>query len=165
MNNALSVFFGFAAQKGWGIGKVFEKISEFVSQNHMLGFIVFIMFLILLCYIAYCLVRFMLSETVKNRFEKRKEMFAKFAIREKYLADIDRLKSENAPAKAEMVLPANEEEFMRFVENNVEQVVRSAAEEIDKKKFKMDKRSKIFLIASIVLSGAMTIFTFVWGLL
>ena len=58
-----------------------------------------------------------------------------------------------------------EEEFMRFVENNVEQVVRSAAEEIDKKKFKMDKRSKIFLIASIVLSGAMTIFTFVWGLL
>ncbi len=166
MNNALSVFLSFASKKGWGVGKIFERIGEFVSQNSILGFLIFVLFLILLCYMAYCLVQFMLAETVKTRFERRKRMFAKFAMREAFFSDIEKIqKTDNDASDFAQPVPLNEEEFLKFVDNNVDEIVKSAAKSFEENKFKMTKSSKIFLIATFVLSGAMTLFTFIWGLL
>lgn len=167
MNNALSVFFSFSARRGWGIGGVFDKIAEFVSHNGTLGFVIFCLFMAFLVIVGYLLIRQMQAETVKRQFSRRKNDFAKFALREAFLMDVARLNEQTtAEESKDMVLPANEEDFMRFVEKNIDNIVKNAAKsEVFTHKFKMDKKAKILLIASIVLSAAMTILTFVWGLL
>ena len=164
MNNALSVFFSFAAKRGWAIGNIFTKFGNFISQNSILGLFIFLFVMFLLVYVGFVLLRYMIAQTVKNRFARRQTEFAKFAMRETYLKEIEALKNDQKVEAPLNTIPANEQEFMRYVENNIEKIVESATK-FEPPTVKMTTKSKIFLYGSIVLSAAMTILTFVWGIL
>jgi len=164
MNNALSVFFSFAARKGWAIGNIFTKFGNFIAQNSILGLVIFMFLLILLCYVGFTLIRYMIAQTVKNRFAQRQTEFAKFAMRETYLKEIEALKNGENIDTSSKVIPSDEQEFMRYVENNIEKIVENATK-LEPPTVKMTTKSKIFLYGSIILSAAMTVLTFIWGIL
>ena len=164
MNNALSVFFSFAAKRDWAIGNIFTKFGNFIAQNSILGLFIFMLLLILLVYVGFTLIRYMIAQTVKNRFAQRQTEFAKFAMRETYLKEIEALKNGEQIDTSANMIPADEQEFMRYVENNIEKIVENATK-IEPPTVKMTTKSKIFLYGSIILSAAMTVLTFIWGIL
>ena len=164
MNNALSVFFGFAARRGWAIGNIFTKFGEFISANGVLGLFIFLFMLMLLCYVGFLLLQFMFTQTMKTRFAKRQTDFAKFAMRETYLKEVEDLKNDVPAQDNKNVMPLDEKEFMQYVEDNIDKIIRNS-KRIELPTIKMSSKSKIFLIGSIVLSAVMTILTFIWGIL
>ena len=171
MNNFLSVFFGFAADKGWAIGKLFDGISNYVENNKVLGVFLFILLLSLLVYAAYELVKYLFRETFKYNFAGRQHELANMAIRETYLKSVEDVK--NGDQSADQTPPiefsgriVDEKEFMNFVNENLETIIKNSMAEMEKEeKFKMDTRSKIFMWGSIALGIIVTIMTFIWGLL
>ncbi len=168
MNNFLSVFFNFASAKGWGIGKLFNGIGVYVSENKIIGVILFILLLCLLLFVAYELVRFMLRETFKYNFAGRQKELATLAIREAYLQSVEDIKSSNKTIvendfQSKII---DEKEFMNFVSENLETIIKNSVDEIGKdEKFKPDLKSRIFLWGAVALGAIVTIMTFIWGLL
>lgn len=162
MNNFLSIFFSFAANRGWGIGKLFDWIARFVLENHILGFALLILFLILLGYLMITLTHFMLTETIKRDFANRQKEFAVFAARKNYFKSVESIKSGDYVPMSDAKL--EEKDFGKYVEENLNDIIEGASL-FEMPKVKMTKMSKVFLIGSIILSSAITILTFVWGVL
>ena len=165
MNNALSVFLGFAANKGWGIGGIFDAISNYVYANKVFGLIILILCLAFLVYLGFCLLRFMFTETVKKDFTQRQRAFANFALRQKYFQGIEDIKNGVADVE-ELDEKIDPKELENFVDKNFEKILENAIKMQPKEtEIKMTTASKVFLIGSIILASAMTILTFVWGVL
>ena len=162
MNNFLSEFFRFAGNKGWGIGKLFDAISNFVLQNHILGFALLILLLVFLAYILILLTRYMFTETVKRDFANRQKEFAIFAARKNYFKSVESIKTGDYVPMRDVELEGKD--FGKYVEENLDDIVKSASL-FELPKVKMTNLAKVFLIGSIVLSSAITILTFVWGVL
>jgi len=166
VNNAMSVFLGFAANKGWGIGGIFESIAKFVYENRVLGMILLILCLGFLVYAGFCIVRYMMAETLKKDFVQRQKEFATFAMRRKYFQGVENIKKGLPQPDEEIEIKTDEKEFGKFVDDNIAEIVETAAKmQPELPKVKMSSASKVFLIGSIVLSSIMTILTFVWGVL
>lgn len=171
MNNFLSVLFNFASAKGWAIGKFFEGISDYVVSNKILGVVLFILLLVLLVFVAFELVKFLFRETFKYNFAGRQQELANMAIRETYLQSVEDIKK--GSGSGEPVQPIefssrviDEKEFMNFVNENLETIIKNSVAEMEKEeKFKMDTKSKIFLWGAIALGIIVTVMTFIWGLL
>lgn len=163
VNNFLSVFLGFAANKGWGIGGIFDAISDFIYNNRILGFALLLLCLLLLAYIAFYIMRYMTKETLKKDFKDRQKEFANFAVRQRYFQSIENIK--NGVTEVESLDEnIDEKDFGKFVDNNLEEIVETAVKmQPQTKPIKMSTASKILLIGSIVLSTVITVLTFVWG--
>lgn len=170
MNNFLSVFFDFAAQKGWAITKVYDGIFDYVANNKILGIILVIMLVGLLVFVAFELVRFLLRETFKYNFVGRQQELANMAIRETYLRSIEDLKNGEKTSKASRQFEIstkilNEKEFMSFVNDNLEAIIKNSTAEEVQEDFKMSTKAKIFMWGAIALGVIVTIMTFIWGIL
>lgn len=165
MNNGISVFLSFASAKGWAIGNIFTNISKFLLQNPVLGFVMFILVLGLLVWIGFELTRLLVKDSFNYNFGKRQKELTSMAIRESYFQQIEDIKTSSVhkpiySAKDNMiVIEANE--FLDFINKNANKIFPKT----DFQKPKMDTKTKIFLIGSVVLSAAITIMTFIWGLL
>lgn len=175
MNNALSVFLSFARVKGWAIGNIFAVISEFLLKNPLLGIILFLLFLGLLILILIDLTKFLFKDSFQYNFViKQKELTSMF-IRETYFSDIEQIKAGKGDNLSEseaknQVVYVDFKEFMSFVNKNMSDVFKHLDKDlkkfdINKMELKYDKKAKIFLIGSIVLSAIVTLMTFFWGLL
>lgn len=167
MNNAISVFISFAGAKGWAIGNVYVAISNFLFKNPVLGFVLFMLILILLVIIAFELVNLLIKESFKYNFGKKQEELTAIAIRQSYFQQIDDLKNNEqiSPDLEKKVIYIDLKQFIDMVSKEgeiVEEKVDSKADVVDKK---LDLKIKILLYGSFILSGIVTLMTFIWGLL
>jgi len=165
MNNFLSIFLGFAANQGWKIGGIFDAFANYIYQNKILGLIILLLVLTFLVYAGFCIVRYMMVETLKKDFKDRQKEFANFAIRQKYFQGIQNIKN-GASEVDNLEEEIKEHDFGKFVDENLEEIVETAVKmQPEQQKIKMSAASKVLLIGSIILSSAITILTFVWGVL
>ncbi len=167
MNNSLSVVLNFANSKGWAAGSVFEWISRLVSANGFIGFVLFFLFLCLLFYLLAYFTKVMFISSFKSSFVDKEREFASFAVRESYFKQIGALKNTNTvPDLKEEIDVLENDTIERFADDNFEKILKHAViSETKQKTVKMSNASKVFLIGSIVLSAAITILTFIWGIL
>lgn len=170
MNNAMSVFFSFASARGWSVGKFFENIAYFLTQNQLLGFVLFFLMLALLVFVALELTKYLIRESFNYNFKKRQTELAGLAMREAYFKQIEDIKGNkierNDGISQDSMLIVDVNEFLEFVNRNIHAIMRKT-DGLDntQEKFKMQNRSKIFLYGAIVLGAIVTIMTFIWGIL
>ncbi len=195
MNNALCVIVSFGAQNGWGVGKIFNILAEFLTQNFVLGGIFFVLLLGLLVIFAWELTKFMAKESFKYSFGKRQKELANLAIRDSFFKQIEDIKSGE---KAEKPLFHTEDkmifldfkQFVNFVGENIEKnkqadkkfiendAQKSSEKNVvfktkigenflskDKEIKDIELKTKILLYGSLALGTIVTIMTFIWGLL
>lgn len=170
MNNALSVLSSFAVGKGWVASKFLDGITSFVTDNKIIGIVLFVLFVLLLLFVAFELVRYLFRETFKYNFAGRQQELATMAMREAYLQSVEDIKNEKEvgtpqPMQIEHRI-IDEKEFMQFVNENLETIIKNSVAELEEEsKFKMDVKSKIFMWGSVALGVIVTVMTFIWGLL
>ncbi len=170
MNNALSVFSNFAVGKGWVASKFLDGIVSFVTDNKIIGIVMLVLFIFLLLFVAFELIRYLFRETFKYNFAGRQQELATMAMREAYLQSVEDIKNEKEVGKAQPIdvehKIIDEKEFMRFVNENLETIIKNSVAELEEQeKFKPDIKSKIFMWGSVALGVIITAMTFIWGLL
>lgn len=166
MNNAMSVFLSFARARGWSIGHMFTYISEFLSKNASLGILMFILAMSILVIVLFELVKILFKDSLESGIKKRQKEFANMAIRDSYFKQIADIKDGNIIEQERNVVYVDIKDFMKFVDRNLENIIKSVEEnEIKSSPPKLEKRTKIFMIGSFVLTTIVTIMTFIWGIL
>ncbi len=192
MNNALSVFFSFAARKGWAIGGIFDAISNFIGQNIVLGGFFFILLLALFVFIGFEITKYMAKESFRYSFSKRQKQLANLAIRDSYFKQIEDIK--NGGEQPEPLFKTENKtiyldfkQFVNYVGKNVSSAVLDEDSSNDesqknvqesqkksdgqKKKFSekilanIDLKNKILIYGCIALGVIVTFMTYLWGVL
>ena len=172
MNNAISVFLAFAKAKGWVIGNMFAYISEFLSSNYVLGFVMFILFLCLLVMLAIEATRFLIKDSFNYNFVAKQKQLTSMYIRQSYFNDVENIKNQKEVKQLpesfgdKQVIYIDVKDFLNFIDQNMANIMKEVDKvETKKQPLNTEIKSKIFLYGSIVLSAIVTIMTFIWGLL
>lgn len=168
LNNALATFLSFARRKGWGIGGIFEVLARFFGEGKGWGILMFLAFLLLLIFLAYVMVNFLIKDGFNFNFAARQKELASMAVRENYLESVENIKNDKPKENSlyqtdKNVLFVDAKEFLEFVNQNMGKIL----EEVNKNKediIMLDKKTKIFMVGSFVLSAIVTFMTFIWGL-
>ena len=168
LNNALATFLSFARRKGWGIGGIFEVLARFFGEGKGWGILMFLAFLLLLIFLAYMMVNFLIKDGFNFNFVSRQKELATMAVRENYLESVENIKKDKPKENSlyqtdKNVLFVDAKEFLEFVNQNMGKIL----EEVNKNKedtIMLDKKTKIFMVGSFVLSAIVTFMTFIWGL-
>lgn len=171
MNNATSVFLSFARAKGWSIGSFISSAAEYIFQNAFIGVLLSLLILALLVFIAHELVRLLVRDSFNYNFISKQKELARLAVRESFFQQVSEIKTTQAAAD-ERIYEADEkalyldfDDFMKFVDENMDKILKKAREEEDRQnKRKLPAKTKIFLVASFVLTAVVTLMTFIWGL-
>lgn len=155
MNNGIGVLLSFLTQQGAISGGVFTQLSVLVSTNFVLGF--FVMFFVILALVVLLIVltRLLLRTSVEESFRAKQREFQNLLTKFTYFDEI--VKLQNNGEEIEDFSDINE--LKGFLQQNPEAIV------ITRRKVKMNFASKVLFTASIVLAAAVTIFTFVWGVI
>ena len=165
MNNALSVFLSFARNKGWAVGSVFSYVSTVLSQNAILGAIIYVLVFCLILMLVGQIIKFIMKETFHYNFVQHQKEYTNQLIRKNYFSDINNIKSDK-PAEfsgqSQGVFTIEFKDLFEFIEKNKDEIEKIGAEDLPE--FKMDIRAKILLWGSFALSIIVTIMTFIWGL-
>ncbi len=165
MNNALSVFLSFARDKGWSIGNIFSYIGAAVSQNALLGAIIYVLVFILLLLIVGQIIKFILKESFHYNFVKHQKEFTNQVVRENFFNDVENIKNDRDvdTFAQRRVITVEFKDLFDFIEKNKDELEKPEKEYCNN--FKPDLRAKILLWGSFALSIIVTIMTFIWGLL
>ncbi len=170
MNNATSVFLSFARSRGWAIGSFLTVATDFVFQNAFIGILLAFLILVLLLYIAYQLFKVLVKDSFNYNFVNKQKDIARLAVRESFFEQVGQIKAEqnvdeNIYDSNAQTVYMDFDDFLRFVDQNMDKILKKAQEEEDRQnKHKMQTKSKIFLVASFVLTAVVTLMTFIWGL-
>ena len=171
MNNATSVFLSFARQKGWGIGSILNSVTQNLFQNPMIGILLSFLILALLLFMAYELSKMLIKDSFNYNFLNKQKEFARLAVRESFFEQVNEIKmrqqveDEKIYETDKNVLYMNIDDFLKFVDENMDKILKKSKEEEDKQnKRKVEPRTKILLVASFVLTSIITLMTFIWGL-
>lgn len=145
MNNAINVLVGFVMDTSSIGKKIFLAMENFINKNMLLTFIVCAILLIALCYIAFLIfVKIIKNEKLENCNLSTKQIaFSILNFNEK---DKNSLKSEQDKLNVD------------FVKNELKK-------SYPKHKEKLQFKDFIVLITIFFLSGLITMFTLVWGIL
>lgn len=159
-NNFLSTYLSFAKANSWVGGNFYDSINNFLQNNNFLfAILVVIIILVILVVLLFNLILQLLKisnfESFKSVLTSIKGNLNEEIIKYdkpteiendiEYLNDVTPIIMENLPVHKNMV-----DAFLNDTNKEHEKLV-----------FK----DKIFLIASFVLGGLITIFTFIWGVL
>ncbi len=165
MNNALSVYSGFASFHKLTFAKILSLPYVFLQNNFFLGVLFLILFLTLLVMTGYYLMRKLFVETtVKNMTNIQMELYKELAKND-YINDIKQSKAE-LEGKTSVENKINLQEL--YIDKNIKLGLMT---ELDRQLLSNkthNKPSKIaiaLLVASFVLTVGITIFTFVWGVI
>ncbi len=182
MNNAISVFLSFAQAKGWAIGNILNTFSNFVLQSGAIGFLIFVLVLVLFVVIAIELTRFLIKDSFNYNFGRRQKELANMAIRDSFFRQIDDIKNDQQVENSiystdKNIIYIDFKDFLEFVNKNFENLKKEVGgaenkfagknEKISKQKpiENVDLKIKILMWGSIALSAVVTFMTFIWGLL
>lgn len=167
MNNATSVFLSFASDKGWGIGNIFAKISQFLIESPVSGFLMFMLVLVLLIILAWELTQFLIKDCFKYNFSKKQKEIANMAIRDNFFQQIENIKKDQTIenplySSDKKVVYIDFNDFLQYLQKNMDETAKKT-EEVNFKNIEL--KTKILIWGSFALAAIVTIMTFIWGLL
>ena len=165
MNNALSVYSGFASFHKLTFAKVLSMPYTFLQNNFFLGLLFIILLVSLLVMSGYYLMRKLFMETAgKNMVNVQMELYKELAKND-YINDIEQSKAElSGSPSVENKIDLQE----IYLDKNIKLGIMT---ELDrqllstKHKSKPSKITIALMVASFVLTVGITIFTFVWGVI
>lgn len=166
MNNAIGVLMSYATANGVPLNAMFSWIDYSLANNPIIGLIFVIALVVLLVYALKALTKLLFKETAVKNINRLQIALITQLEREKYLSDVKNI-IENKPVNEETTI-----EFEQFDKIYKEQVIDTGnGSEIDNALLseetvpKNEKLSKTLLIITFVLTGALTLFTFIWGVI
>lgn len=151
-NNALSVYLSFSRVNNLPLGQVYEWFFGVISSNLFLGILLCTLVLLILAYLLYVLCHKIFAEQLKNDLATAAKKAQKNLAKQAYFLDLESVK--NGSQNAEIMDPRLEIIKQLFS-------MQPAAQE----KFSPPKLGQFLMWLVIALMGAITIFTFVWGVL
>ena len=186
VNNALSVILTFSSVRGLPFAGMFAELSRLLETNIVIGLILIVLIVLLLVWLIGQLLIRMFLYNAKDRWERSKNILIKELKRNKFFADRERERRriEDPDNKQEVIteIDASGVDFQNIVReqwedgifyhesgehkpDNLPPEFVKFMQEFSRKKPKEDTLSKILLISTIVMMSAITIFTFVWGVI
>lgn len=162
LNNGLSVYLAFAQQTGWFGGNILPSAYAFLgSGNIIIVFIVSLVFLVVLIGVLFALFMWLIRETQGKRISTLVKQAAGVTPEDSSkLAAIQ--KSKNVPLSADYAknIAVLNEMLAKYGVHTPEALLFGA-----EKKERPTVWENFFFWGSVFLTGLVTIFTFVWGLI
>lgn len=166
MNNAIGVVMSYAVSNKVPLNAMFSWIDYSLANNPLIGLVFVIALIVLLAFALKALTRLLFKETAVKNINRLQIALITQLEREKYLSDVKNI-IEDKPVKEEAVI-----EFEKFDKIYKEQMIDTGnGSEIDnallndEKVSKNEKLSKALLIITFLLTAALTLFTFIWGVI
>lgn len=150
MNNALSVFLTFSQVRGLSFANIFTKIEMMLSNNLALGIIFVIALVACLIYLLYLLTIYLFVDSAKTTLIRNKNF-------------MDKMMKKGAIN----ISPVNEEKMAISISLDEDIDFEDLPDmfSIPLKRDKMETVNKILITSCIIMMLAITIFTFVWGII
>lgn len=152
-NNALSVLLTYSNVRGTGFAVIFSRFAAIISSNAIFGVVLIIALAFILIYLLLKLTKSMFIVNATSQIFLNRGALDKFVQRENFFSEIREIKGEKEPEFNPELLFAKSEEVLRDIFN-----IRDMGR-------REDTISKIFMWLSIILMTAVTVFTFVWGII
>ena len=159
MNNGISVLLSYLTASGTLHGGFFTQLNTILANNVVVGFVVMFITILVLVILLVVLTRLLLKVSFEDSIREKQKVMQNLATRVNYLNDVEKIKGEEAENE-KMFMFMSMEEIKKFMQDNPDAIVVPKP-----KREKMETRTKILLIASIVLSSAVTLFTLIWGII
>lgn len=167
MNNGISVVMSYLISTGKSSGGIFYLLSSISTGNAILGFVTMFLLVVILLILLFILFKLLVKYSFEDSFKEKQKAVQQLSSKVNFYNDLNKIKyGENDETEGDMIFNSDGNQYVfvsfddlkEYIKNNPNAVVPKP------KKVKMDIRSKILLIMSIVLMSAVTIFSFIWGL-
>lgn len=165
-NNAVSVFMGYSNFHNLGANFLFNYIETFMQNNFILGSIFLIVLLAFLVFFLKFLMDKLFKVTILKQLHGLNEKVLKTMEKDEYLQDLSAIVK-----TGEVYQPSQLEDYVKFKslfyahgkEFGFTSKLKAAVGE--EPPVKRDYVATAFYVASIVILTAVTIFSFVWGMI
>lgn len=155
INNATNVYLDFARSKGLSGGDLLSKINEFLLQGNLVLSIIFIIiFVFLLVILLFYLIKILLNINAKKSIQDYAEKITIEQMRNQVLG--------NEPEKPINQFIISKNITKNIIKVNIPYEVLGFYLTPQTVPTKLDT---LFIYSSILLSGIITVFTFIWGIL
>ncbi len=161
MNNFLNVYFSFSQANGLPLGKVHGAIISVIYNNFLLGGVMVVLLSFLLIMAVLALIKKLKKENNKFALKRLQGEVVKEIVHNDYLHRVEQVHFDLTGEKTQTAIEEEEmlDKKLGFICDIDEDLY------ADKNQGKLSILSKILLVSTFVLLSAVTIFTFVWGLL
>ena len=167
MNNGIGVLLSYLTNANVIQGGLFTKLNELLISNAAVGFVVMLIIVLVLVFLLFYLVRLLIKYSFEDGFKAKQKAVQQLATRVGFFSDIEKIKN-GEDVDEDSVLSNSDKQLAFLSFDELKEKIKENPENFvvqKPKKEKMETRTKILLIASIVLMSAVTLFTFIWGLL
>lgn len=168
MNNALSVTMGYSAHHNLGLDYLFDFVNKSMSNNSVIGMLFFITFIGTLVILLRYLIKRLFRETALKNINKLQSELMKEITKENFIKEIDDIfRGIKSSERKDVVM--NFQDFHKLYQDKSFDIGNSS--NLDKKimsdykPYRMDVVTKVLLIASFALTFAVTLLTFIWGVI
>lgn len=163
MNNALSCYVIFSSVNGLPLGNAIAWFEGVINSNIFVGILVSILVLISLFYLLIFVTQHIARLRIKEDLADIQMIFNKEIIRQNYLFDLEKTKSELSGQQFDPTYDLENDNlydpFLKIKEFVFSQDLQT------EETFKPSKYGKLLLFGSFLLMSVLTLFTFVWGVL
>ena len=165
MNNAISVLMRYSQANNLGFDFLFTYINQSIANNALVGFIFVLALIGLLVILLKYLIVLLFRQTSAKKMNELQDVLFKTIARGNYLKELE----ETARGLYEHdITTISFEEFDKLYQNKTIDMGHTTDLEnqiqFSKDDYKIDKITKILMIASFVLSSIVTIYTLFWGI-
>lgn len=154
MNNAISVYLNFASTKNLPGGNAINRVVQFLTEGNFIVSIIFaLLFISLLVILLFYLLMYLLEKNAKKSAQKYAERVAIEQMRREILGGGSKEQNKVVVGRNLLRLQIRAEDSYDFLGFYITQQTKTS------------KLDLLFINASILLGGLITIFTFIWGIL
>lgn len=167
MNNGIGVLMSYATSNNVPLNAMFTWIDYSLINNPIIGLIFVICLIVLLVFALKALTKRLFKETAIKNINRLQIALITQIERERYFNEINEIINDNKTEKNKDIISF--EDFDKMYKEKM--IDTGNGGEIDnsllneEKNSKSDKVIKILLFLTFLLSGVLTLFTFIWGVL
>ena len=167
MNNGIGVLMSYATSNNVPLNAMFTWIDYSLINNPIIGLIFVICLIVLLVFALKALTKRLFKETAIKNINRLQIALITQIERERYFNEINEIINDNKTEKNKDIISFEDFDSMykeKMIDTgNGGEIDNSLLNE--EKNSKSDKVIKILLFLTFLLSGVLTLFTFIWGVL
>ena len=164
INNFMGVYLTFSMSRNLPIGKAFYMVVNFMSQGSLLSYVFIIALLVFLVMTMIILIKKLFRETAGKAFQTLQAEMVKDLMKQEYIEKVAKSKRE-LTGKEENPQSVSPETIYLDKNVNLGLMTNIDREVLNGNPYKRDVLTTVFYTLSLVLSGACTIFTLIWGII
>ena len=164
INNFMGVYLTFSMSRNLPIGKAFYMVVNFMSQGSLLSYVFIIALLVFLVMTMIILIKKLFRETAGKAFQTLQAEMVKDLMKQEYIEKVAKSKRE-LTGKEENPQAVSPETIYLDKNVNLGLMTNIDREVLNGNPYKRDVLTTVFYTLSLVLSGACTIFTLIWGII